>query len=625
MSAPPPSAAEPRAAAPAFPAVFTFAGVLAAGCALAFLTCFSTFSAYDDEGYLLLSVRTFLGGEPLYDRVFTQYGPTYYLAQAALHALAAVPLTHDATRWVTIGLWLSCAAGLGATLWAWTRSPWVGALVAAGALVRLSTFAAEPGHPQELVTLLLVAGVAVAPRALIESRRWALLGIVGGLLVTTKINVGAFFALGVAATLLLHAPARVGRTTRAWILGLAGLAVPLVLVRAHLHEAFGGGLALHLAASLVGFALVGVRFAEPHEWSWRGPVAAVSAGAITAGLVLASALARGTSVAALLDGLILRPGRLPGAFVLPLTPPLWASASAVLALAAAVLVSRARAPLPAAPLAWARLVFALLGGVLLVGAPRAVLLGAGPWSWLALDLAPAAGGGGRSLQRTLLAAASVWQGLQVYPVAGSQVAISTVLLAGLCGLAGYEALSTLPRAVRAREALGPRGGRVASAIIALASVAVFSLGVCDLPGAWARFEASVPLDLPGARLLRVAPRSAELYRTLARVVAARADTFVSLPGFNSLHFWSGVPPPTGLNATGSVVLLTESEQRRVVEAVEGRPRALVLVNEQSVRAWLRWSAEVRSPLLDLVARCEPQGGLGPWRFFAPRSQTTQPP
>ena len=46
---------------------------------LAYYALFSSFLAHDDEGYMLLSVRFLLEDKVLYDKVFTPYGPVYFM------------------------------------------------------------------------------------------------------------------------------------------------------------------------------------------------------------------------------------------------------------------------------------------------------------------------------------------------------------------------------------------------------------------------------------------------------------------------------------------------------------------------------------------------------------------
>ena len=41
----------------------------------------TVFEAYDDEGYLLLSLKHYLDGGHLYTDTFTNYGPFYYFVQ----------------------------------------------------------------------------------------------------------------------------------------------------------------------------------------------------------------------------------------------------------------------------------------------------------------------------------------------------------------------------------------------------------------------------------------------------------------------------------------------------------------------------------------------------------------
>ena len=55
---------------------------------------FSTFRP-DDEGYVLLSLRNFSVYGGLYDRVYTQYGPAFFLIDEAIRsALRTVSYTH---------------------------------------------------------------------------------------------------------------------------------------------------------------------------------------------------------------------------------------------------------------------------------------------------------------------------------------------------------------------------------------------------------------------------------------------------------------------------------------------------------------------------------------------------
>jgi hypothetical protein len=134
---------------------------LAVACAATFAAherLYSTFMEYDDEGYVLLTLQTFLSGQPLYDATYTQYGPAFYLLESGLRGLTGLPLTHDATRLKTLVLWLASAAISAGIVFRLTRSPWLALLGFGAAFLHLEKLVLEPGHPQEWCLL----GLAVA-------------------------------------------------------------------------------------------------------------------------------------------------------------------------------------------------------------------------------------------------------------------------------------------------------------------------------------------------------------------------------------------------------------------------------------------------------------------------------
>ena len=171
-------------------------------CALAWLghrLVFSQFQDYDDEGYLLLTVQQFLRGLPLYDEVYTQYGPAYYLWQQVLHTVMGIPVTHDATRVVTVVVWLVSSALVGTMVWLLTNRALLTAIGIAVSFLHLTQLTFEPGHPQELCLLGVLGAVALAMWRLAVHGHlgapasfgvWALVSLTA----FTKVNVGAFLA-----------------------------------------------------------------------------------------------------------------------------------------------------------------------------------------------------------------------------------------------------------------------------------------------------------------------------------------------------------------------------------------------------------------------------------------------
>src|SRR5687767_306210 len=69
---------------------------------------FSAFMFYDDEGYVLMSLKNFAGHGGLYRDVYSQYGPFPFVFYYVLHGLG-LPFTHTAERLLTLGMWIAVA------------------------------------------------------------------------------------------------------------------------------------------------------------------------------------------------------------------------------------------------------------------------------------------------------------------------------------------------------------------------------------------------------------------------------------------------------------------------------------------------------------------------------------
>eukprot|EP01041_Mallomonas_annulata_P022611 gene22611-42951_t len=151
--------------------------------------------AYDDEGYVLYSLQTFATVGGLYEKVFSQYGPFFFLFNQGLH-FAGLDFTNTTARLVTLGCWLGAAGFCGALLWRLTRSS-----VAAG----FALGGVEPSHPGGLIVLAIAAAAwcgshwATAPRPLALA-----IGLIGAARVLPNINVGIFLLAGAGAWWMLQ-------------------------------------------------------------------------------------------------------------------------------------------------------------------------------------------------------------------------------------------------------------------------------------------------------------------------------------------------------------------------------------------------------------------------------------
>jgi hypothetical protein len=196
-----PSAASPRAHR--FVVGFWISLILAAlavAIAYVYFRIFSRFQPYDDEGFILISLKSFLQGKPLYDEVYSMYQPGFYMLYGLLFKITGWSLGHDNVRLVTLVLWLVGAGLNGLLTYRLSRSPFLGMAVGLVSVRCLESFANEPGHPQALAYVLVATVVTLFTLAdSVPTRRFAIaVGSLTGLILLIKINVGLFILLPVA-------------------------------------------------------------------------------------------------------------------------------------------------------------------------------------------------------------------------------------------------------------------------------------------------------------------------------------------------------------------------------------------------------------------------------------------
>jgi hypothetical protein len=210
------------------------------------------------------------------------------------------------------------------------------------------------------------------------------------------------------------------------------------------------------------------------------------------------------------------------------------------------------------------------------GSPTAILALA-PFFWIAL----AGPGGGRLLGPLVLAMVAALQTLHAYPVAGTQVAWATFLAIPVAGVALADGWRSLSGALETAGLLGVAAGRLAGAALGA------GLAVATVSGVYAthrRLETAyaqgVPLGLPGAERVRVPAEQAALYRLLATNLVKRCRTFVTQPGLFSFHLFTGMDPPTRLNATVWMLLLSDAQQERIVERLDASAEPVCALRRQ---------------------------------------------
>jgi hypothetical protein len=299
---------------------------------------------------------------------------------------------------------------------------------------------------------------------------------------------------------------------------------------------------------------------------------------------------------------LLTPLRTPEVALRPVLIPTAVIPSAVLSAVLAALVHcRAGCRRVNSTLPLLKAVYGGLGAFILVGGIHNQFCCLLPWAWLVIARTEGetASASGTPWARTFLGLVAVWQGLQAYPIGGTQLTVATLLLPVTYALCLHDAWQALELRWQktGRETLVVRlGNSVTRWAATVAMFVLFALGWTDLREARARYVAWPALQLPGADLVRYDPETTAIYREVSAFLARECDTFVSYPGHNSLHFWSGRPPPTHLNATGWG-LLSHAQQEEVLAALRQAERPMLVLVIPAIR---NWSGEGPEPLRPLV-------------------------
>lgn len=601
---------------------------LIVGAVYAFTATFGQFRNYDDEGRLMISVQGYLEGNPLYDRVNSHYGPVYYFYEWAMHKLAAIPLTSDATAGLCVAHWILGATILALAGFCMTRSTLLAAFIFMQAVVHLTPLDNEPGHPQELVVMMLCIAGLVAVGGLKRRQTLPLLAAIGTGLLFTKINVGGFFGLALALAMLCCTSGAGFVRVGVWVVTLLSATIPILLMWSHYGQEWARNYSLEMTLSILAVGLVANTFVteraiRPREW-----VRTATTSIIISGVILFVLLATGSTLSAIWQSLVTGASKIGGIFYIPLhlESLSWSAWAALMAAALAACLKRRQAAM-LVPLSLIKFVYGVTGTLVLVFEPASQLGCLLPWAWLLVVGTKEMDSD--SFPRIFLSFLAVWQGLQAYPVGGTQVSVGTfmgVLVYSVClwdAIRVFAGTSFLHLPLQRMASMG--GGRLAQIGVFLALLTVFSMKWCEPMLKWREYEAKQPLDLPGCHYRRIAPANAIQYRKLAEFLETRSDTFFIFPGLNSMYFWTDKKPPTYFNVGGEGIMPTEPQQVEVVEALERAKRSLVVLREMD---WPfgRAHGELKAgPLADFVRNgCYQIAAFAQFKILAPRQSYKTP-
>jgi hypothetical protein len=588
---------------------------------IGYAMAWTTFMAYDDEGYVLYSLRAFADTGGLYERVYSQYGPFFFLWNKLI-GFVGFDYTNTGARVITLIYWMIAATASAAIVLRATRN-----LFAAGAAMTLTFWHLwpminEPSHPGGVIAAMVAAAAwLAAPDTLKPDHRALIIGAIGAALVLTKINVGVFFLAGATAWWVISARESTDRTSRI-VVGLALVALPLMLMRPLL-ASHKWVLIFAIVTAVTGFALAMIsatpRIAVSLNGLWRGVVAGL---AVTAATVL-FIRATGTSWSGIIEGVVLAPLRHPMAYTAEIR---WrpGSLSGAIASVAVLLLLVRRAPerrfvivavvrataVLGYLLCWSRLVPLEIHGFI-----NSYGLAAIPWFVI-----PARDNDSAAPMRAWLGLLVITQALHAYPVAGSQISWGTFLWVPLAACGMSDVVSGIAEQARAGVSRVTQWGvaGVVTVLTLASAVPIVSMVATRLP----RSDA---LALPGAESIFLPHSFTSTIRILSLNAAVHAEPLFSLPGMLSFHQWTGVEPPTTRNTTHWFTLLSVDDQEKIRERLAASPRSCVIVQRTIYDFLVDGGIATESPLTQWLHReFEPAFKLQTFEFWVRRGRTIAP-
>jgi hypothetical protein len=545
------------------------------------------------------------------------YGPIYFFYKWLIHGLCGLPLTHDVVRLTATAGRLLTGIVAAVSSFGLTGSLTLAAVVQMLVTQHLEITTREPGHPQELGGLLTMAIIAIAAVSRHQRPRRTIvaIGMVVAALSMVKVNLGTFAALGVWMALLSLVPMTSVSLALRIVSAAAMLALPWVLMRSMLEYPVGQRFVGQRFAAIEAMSIAAISTITLTRRGGRLRMSDLVAFALSCiggvALIGLATLATGTTPAALVNCLIIAPSLLRQFITLPamyfLSP---ISAAAAVALAVGV---RATQGLRARPhvLGGAKLAFGIATLYASLRSDVPLLLSwLTPFLWLAVvPSEEVEEDGPRELARHVLCWMAVLQPLQAYPIAGSQAYFGTVLhvLVGtVCVGDGVRWLRSLSTVLARREL------RVAAAGSILVAVMTYSVWQLSL---WRQlYTTLVPLELPGAMRLHLPRAMAEQLRTLTQTLRERADTFLCIPGFGSLYFWTGKDPPTLDVIDNDMAFYSEERPAAVLSALSA-----LLEHQRPVIVHFKSPFPPYPPLEQRLSQeFEPLMQIGRYQLLVPR-------
>ncbi len=614
LAAPPGSRSYPRWLGPTL-----IYGVLTVLCALAaYWLMFSQYAAYDDEGFFDYSVKLFAAGHPLYNSVWTTYGPFYYLVFGGFLAAVGHGITTDAGRLIQVTIWVATSLGLGVTTHRLTGRLTLGVAALATSFVLLTGLTPEPMLPGALICVLLTALVAVVAFVLPARPRVALaaIGALAATLLLTKVNVGAYAIVSIGFATVMTRRSLAGHALVRWLAVAAFVLVGPAVMTSNLNSDWARSYALLAVLSTLALVFVALPRAldddAPEDWvAW--PSWLIGGFGVCVVIVLTVLFALGTTPGALVHMVIVVPTRQASFLTIPAPldgDVIWWS------LMAAALAWTWRQAGPSSGFAsiaskglWGGLLRTIAGVAILLSlasesvfsvAPNAPFSLAMPLAWIAaLPSIRDTGAPRERLGRLLVPSVAILYCLLAYPVAGTQLRLGAILLVpcgAMCIADGWAEL----------EAWDNAGSRIPASLLpalglALAVGTTFLYIVQPVADNHDQYREGTALTVSGATRLHLSPAQGVPIDQAVKLVRARCRTLMTLPAMSSFNIWTGLPTPSPtIGAQPYWRELTYGQQVTLLHAATQSDRLCVVRNDGVAATY--GGAPLSSPIVNYLDR-----------------------
>ena len=597
-------------ASPRTPLYFLLPGIALLIVALpAYFHMFFGFSWWDDEGYLLATVKAVVLHHILYDQIYTLYGPFYYLVEWLFYAVTGLTPSLDCVRLIGCILWSACGVLLSWPVYRMTRS----FLLTGFSLViftkMLVFFQWSPGHPEEVcLTLLACLFALLCGRvpAMISTGRMVAVGVLAAAIAQTKINLGLYVALGLLLTLLTTLPKGKSRNL---LLAVTGT-MALLLVAGIMSSLFRfNWVRSYFCLFLIAFTTVwAAAFSTTVDTviSKKAWYSLIAAYVLTYAGILIPFLANGTTISSFLYVTIFQHKDFTkhwfNASSMGAGTVLWSACSLALFIA---WLRNSRQDTGRQSFVFAlQLLKGIIGGFAAfellfhginwpIGGDTMALMT--PLTWLVLVPAAAERTRPALLARTCLAFLAVFVNLYAFPVARAQTLFAIVPLVPVIAIFLYDGMLSLP--LGDWTVITPRLKRMAAIAVSLIIAASYAR---ELNRTYREYSHGSSLALPGSNYIRSFPEQASTLQWITHKLDDHCPSFFSLPGLFSFDFWTRQDTPTLMMMNDWPGFLNSTQQQVVLRDLTKQSTACIVYNPELVKFFHAGKFLASSPLAQYI-------------------------